>query len=167
MSHRMPLFLKLVMGVGWLVGGLGAVFTVAFLALATGDIGPYTMNGALVSKEEFLAFALPVAGGHVLLSLTLLATSWGLSPRLPWARPLLVAWALGSVLIAVGGLYLGGAPFDRRGGTAILLGGLTVLSLWWYLYRDDSVVSYYDALQTRPDPTSPGASAASGGPRGF
>ena len=152
----MPLFLRLVMGVGWLAGGAGALIIVIFLALAAGDIGPYTVNGAMVSKEEFMSFAVPLLGGYLALCLILLGTSLDLYRRRPRSRTLLLSMAIGSSLIGVGAAFLLGRPLGQVA-TAILLGGLLVASLWWYLFRDDAVVTYYDVLQARSNPTSPGS----------
>ena len=150
MSRRMPLFLRLVMGLGWVAGGGVAIIIVGFLALASGDIGPYTVNGARVSKEEFMAFALPFLGGYLGLCLMLIGTSLGLHRGRAWSRPLLFSLVLGSVSIGVAAALLAGIPL-RQGAPGSLMGGLMLASLWWYLYRDDAVVGYYDSLPVGPE----------------
>ena len=43
-----------------------------------------------------------------------------------------------------------GMPLGQ-GVAAVAMGGLMSVSLWWYLYRDDAVVAFFDTLETPPE----------------
>jgi hypothetical protein len=149
----MPVFLRVAMVGGAVMGGLAAIFIAGFYAMASGDIGPYSVNGAAVSKEEFLAFAQPVLLAYFVLSLASIALSWSLHRREPRARPLFFGLAAASVVVATGaGLWFGMPVWSAL--KALVLSALMLGSLWWYLYRDDAVVSWFDALEQRGDPVA-------------
>ena len=150
MPRRVPLFLRLVMRLGWLVGAAAALVIVGFLALSSGGFGPYTVNGAPVSKENFLAFALPILSGYLLFSLMLIATSWGLYRDRAWSRQLLLSLVVACALFGTGIGLAAGLPLAQMA-LATLGSALMVTSLWWYLYRDDDVVAYYDSVASRPE----------------
>jgi hypothetical protein len=147
----MPVFLRIAMvGMG-IMGGLAAILIAGFFAMARADIGPYTVNGSAVSKEEFLAVAQPVLFSYFVLSLASIGLSWSLQRREPRSRPFFLGLAVVSVLVATGAGLWFGMPIGSAL-KALAMSALMVASLWWYLYRDDAVVSWFDALEQRRDP---------------
>jgi hypothetical protein len=145
-ARRMPGFLKFLMVATAGMGTIGAILSALFLSATAVVPGPYMVNGRRVSFDEFMAFALPVLGGYFVMSVLMLAVSWGLRHERLWARPLTVGIAVASAVVPLAAAFLTGVSF--RGTLAPVIGCLVMLVvLWWQLYYDDDIVAYYAAIQ--------------------
>jgi hypothetical protein len=132
-----------------LCAGMGALMglaCLAFLAASTAGSGPYMVQGAVVSREEFMAFAVPALVGQMALCGFGVAAAWGLFKRRYWARPLLLGLTLASFLFSLVGGAVVGLPW-RQVGFALLMGALASLFMWWVLYRRDDVVDFFEGLR--------------------
>jgi hypothetical protein len=142
----MPGILKLFMVMCGLLGVFSALACLAFLVAVSAGSGPYMVQGAMVSREEFMAFAVPALGGQIVLGGFAAAAAWGLFRRRYWARPLLLGTALSSFLFSLLGGAVLGIPW-RQVWLAMLTGGLASLFLWWVLYRRDDVADWFASLR--------------------
>lgn len=111
--------------------------------------GTYTVNGAEVTKAEFLRtggsifyFAVPFLAAY------LSAIAFALIKERPWSRPLLLGYCPMIELLVVFTLWTQKAA-DYRADTRFSLIEFVIASLMarWYLYRTRAVVAYYRALQ--------------------
>ena len=136
---------------GQLGASFGGVVFLSLLLLAPFDLGSFHVNGEQMSGPEFL-----VRAGWVFLFLggILAAIGFGLWRRRTWARPLMMAYWPVSVVLA-------SAPSRSERSTTGLTGLLAfsvmaAVVAWWYLYRKDNVVAWFQALDRREAP-APGA----------
>ena len=148
MTPRKPLFLTLVMIVAAVFGVIGVVTSVGFLLAAGSGAGPYTLNGALVSREEFMGFAIPFLGSGTVLSVMAVFLSWALRHDRAWSRPLLLGMFAYMAAFSLVGGGLAGMPMKRLMATT-MSGALLLLSLWFYLYKRDDITVYFDAIAER------------------
>lgn len=84
----MSRFLRLVRALGLPMGVtlfIVSLVPVGFYAMASADVGPYTVNGARVAKTEFLSYAGPVLGGYLIMSLSL-SVRRGAPYSVGWSR---------------------------------------------------------------------------------
>lgn len=130
---------------------IGAIAAGLTLMPLLGAEGEYTINRRLVSREEFLARAVPIMAAWAVV---LLAFAWAVWRRRAWARPVALGfWPL----YAIFGWRIG-QP-SRAGAVAFSLVSLGMLAVTaWYLYRKPNVRAYYDALRgagSRPQRSEP------------
>jgi len=84
----------------------------------------------------------------------LAAIGLGLWRERAWTRPLMMAyWPLSAVL-TYAPAWSGGRATDLSG--LLVFNAIVAALAWWYLYRKNNVVAYYQALERRETPT-PGA----------
>jgi hypothetical protein len=146
MTRPMPGVLKFFMVVSVIFGLFAGLASLGFLVAATAGSGPYFVQGAAVSREEFMAFAMPVLMGESVLCAFSVAAAWALWRRRYWARPLLLGMSLGAFLFSALIGTVVGMPMSQVG-TSVVVGGLALLVLWWVLYRRDDVVDWFEALR--------------------
>ena len=142
----MPWLLRVCVVVSVLLGVFTGLASLAFLMVATVGAGPYIVQGATVSRAEFMAFAVPVLLGETVLSIMSIAVAWGLFRRRYWARPLMVGLGAAAMLFSLLAGTLVGLPMKQvLFGT--VSGAVGVLILWWTLYRRDDMVDWFEALR--------------------
>ena len=142
----MPWVLRGFMILSGLLGLMTGLGSLIFLFAAAAGSGPYMVQGATVSRDEFMAFAIPMLLGEAALCGCAVSAAWGLFRRRYWARPLLLGLAVAATLFSVLGGTFVGLPTARLL-IATLTGGLAILVLWWILYRRDDVVDWFEALR--------------------
>jgi hypothetical protein len=125
----------------------GGVVFLGLLLLAPFDVGSFFIAGEQMSGPEFL-----VRAGWVFLLIggLLAVIGLGLWRERAWARPLMMAyWPMSAVLASVP-TWSEGSMTDLTG----LLAFTTIAAAvaWWYLYRKDNVVAYFNALNRREAP---------------
>jgi hypothetical protein len=145
----MPILLRIAMVISTFMGAGFALFAVVGLPAMMLGNGTYRINGAEVTKEQFLRtggiifyFAVPV------LALYFIATSFALIKERPWSRPLLLAYLpfCGIILLTQMTLYTTTMP--DPGFRAILIEfAIGSVIAWGYLYHKRAVVAYYRALR--------------------
>ena len=127
------------------LGGLGSFAGLFGLASALFGDGPFRMNGDLVSKAEFLRFAIPFYAFYISACLVAGSAAWSIHVQHPRSRPLLLAYAFVFLLLTPLFLVLG-VPAEEVFPSALFTIVVPVL-VWFYLYRKSSVVQYYDAIR--------------------
>jgi hypothetical protein len=146
MKRPMPGVLKIFMVLCAGLGALTGLACLAFLAAATMGGGPYMVQGAVVSRDEFMAFAVPTLLGQAALCAFAVAAAWGLYRRRYWARPLLFGMTLAAFAFSLMAGAVVGMPWERLALTTVT-GTLAALFLWWTLYRRDEVADWFEALK--------------------
>ena len=144
----LPLLLRMAMILGAVFGVFGTTLGVYGVYLLLVGDGPVRFGDARVPKADFLAAALPFLGLYISACLTVGAASWALWKRHPRFRflltVLLVEFLVGdAAMLALAGRLAQIGPSEL---VTSILGFLVLASLGlWYLFRKDSVVSYYQA----------------------
>lgn len=138
-----------------------SMFFLAFLAAAGGAISliilaapgndDYIIGSRITSKGEFLMKMLP----SFALFLAAALIAYGLWKERGWTRPMLLAFfglpELGKYLLPGWRSAPAGILLSR-----LILSGLMVGLLGWYLYRKQNVVRYYHLLSLpNSDPSTP------------
>jgi hypothetical protein len=142
----MPGVLKIFMVLCGILGALTGLACLAFLAAASMGAGPYLVQGAVVSRAEFMAFAVPTLLGQATLCAFAVAAAWGLYRWRYWARPLLFGMTLAAFAFSLVAGAVVGMPWGRLALT-VVMGTLAALFLWWTLYRRDDVADWFEALR--------------------
>lgn len=141
----MPTLLRFVRVAGAPFAAGSILGSLAFVGAALAAPGPFTVRGEAVSREAFLALAMPLLGVFAALGVLALVVAWGLRRERRWARPLLFVLACGMGACSVAAGALGGmsaGELTRAGlGAALLVG-----ALGFYLWRLERVVAWFDAL---------------------
>jgi hypothetical protein len=142
MPGVLKIFMILCAGMGVLTG----LACLTFLVAATLGAGPYMVQGAVVSRDEFMAFAAPTLIGQIVLCAFGVAAAWGLWRRRYWSRLLLFGATLAAFAfsLVVGAIL--GLPWGRLGLT-LVTGTLAALILWWTLYRRDEIADWFEGLR--------------------
>ena len=142
--RKKPFLLAIVMPLLGFIGTAGSLGGLLFLVILVFGNGPYMMNGDEVSKAEFLDFAIPFLVTYLLVSGLMLWTAWSIHSESPRSRPLLM------LFVTAPAVALALAPVwgTLNGETVAALGfwALLVLGVWVYLYRRESVRSYYAGI---------------------
>jgi hypothetical protein len=123
----------------------GSIFLL-FSVLAPLNLGTYTLGDERVSGLEFFQRAGLLWGA---LTVSMLSISYGLWRERPWARPLMVAWWVNGALMALFPPWGSPTVGDAVSGIVQSLIGGTIA--WWYLYKKENVVAYFDARSIPED----------------
>ena len=143
-ERKKPLGIVVCMVLFGFLGFVGTFASLAMLGSLLGN-GPFRVNGELVDKAEFAAFLLPFMSFYLPCCLLAAAIAWSIRTEHPRSRPLLMLYSCG--LLAMPFLFLSlGVPASDA--LSVLVPGVIVPGIaWLYLYRKDSVVQYYAAIQ--------------------
>ena len=138
---------------GTYIAGLSAFSAAAMLMISLFGASSYSLEGAAVSKGEFVRATAPglvVIGGWSALC------AWALWRERPWGREV-AAWGMVAMLVAPAAYEV----FTRgTGGEAVLLiaiVGAISLAIIWYFYGKSNVREYYRRLDSYAPITAQGA----------
>jgi hypothetical protein len=127
---------------------VAAVALVFFLVLILFSSGPFTIDGAPVTKGAFLSVALPIFLVIVPVAALAGAFAWGVWKEHAWTREAAMAFWACSVLVSIGQLIV--VPDQRSEALQGLFSVFIIVPLaLWYFYRKRSVVLYYRELKDR------------------
>jgi hypothetical protein len=141
---RKPFGIAVLMAILGFIGAVGSLAATAILASAVFGDGPYRMNGEVVTRAEFLRFAVPFTAVYLVGCLLALCTAWFIYSENSRSRPLLLAYFTLPLAVIPVLLVSGEATADVA--SALLPLALLPLGAWLYLYRKSSVRAYYAAL---------------------
>ena len=147
-ERRKPLGLTVAMVFLGFIGILGSTAGVFGMLSLVGD-GPFRMNGEVVSKGEFLRFAVPFYLLYVGGCLLAAAIAWSIHTAHPRSRPLLLAYGACFFGIVPLSIMFGVPAADVVSSSFFML--LLLVLGWMYLYRKDAVVRYYEAIRDDRD----------------
>jgi hypothetical protein len=144
---KKPFGIAVLMAVLGFIGVLGSFASIGLLVASLFGDGPYNVNGAEVSKAEFLRFLIPFTAIYFPMCLIAFAAAWSIHSEHPRSRPLLLCYFTAPLLLAPLLLWMG-YPLSEASSMSLPL--LVVPGLAWiYLYRKRTVLEYYGALRRR------------------
>lgn len=129
----------------FLLGFWGILAIILGVATLGAENTTYSIEGQVVTREEFLARAGGMLALMPVLALLALVAAWGLYRERSWGRH--ATFALFAVCLVGSVATVNGATGDADLLWVQLISSLVVLlPLGWYLYGKRSVVSYYRSL---------------------
>lgn len=125
--------------------GVAAIVLPMFLLITLFSGGPFTVDGAPVTKSEFLATVAPIFGVMLPVAAAAGLFAWGVWKEKSWTREVAMTfWGL-CLVIGIGQLVFmpdqRAEAFQGLASTVIL-----ILVAVWYFYMKKNVVSYYRDL---------------------
>lgn len=143
--HRKPAFVRLLTMFLALWTFCAVITTVGTMF---GGAGTYTVNGEIVTRDEFMEMMRPVFAMLVLLVPAAGATAWALHRGKPWGRhavmALICAATASPIVLGVGN------PETPLLWAPMIIAALAYAVLaFWYFYRKRNVVAYYRFLEGR------------------
>ena len=142
---RVPFLITCGMAFMAFFAGVAGIIIPLFVAIALFSRGPFTVNGAPVTRSEFLLTVAPILGAMVPVAVTAGLFAWGVWKERPWTREVAIGfWALCLVI------SIGQVAFMREQRAEAVQGLVSTLILilvaLWYFYVKGNVVTYYRDL---------------------
>ena len=154
---KKPFGIAVLMAILGFIGGVGSLAATAILIASVFGDGPYRMNGEVVTKAEFLRFAVPFTVLYLIGCLLALSTAWSIYSENPRSRPLLLGYF--TLPLAFLPVLLVAGQAASAVASALIPFVLLPLGAWLYLYRRKFVRDYYADLERlkghRQNPTGP------------